>query len=384
MPLAIGAVIRNGENAVALGKIGAPGTRRAVLAELSNFVSKPGPAKKSASFKVQATKKPKPDSQDPAPPAAASPVRHKETQEVAAVVCADVSMNEAFSCTRFAVEDIDEGDSGMPQLCSEYVTDIYEYLKDLEAEYIIWPRYMLGYEINEHMRALLVNWLIQVHARFQLLQETLYLTVAILDRFLQVQPVSKRKLQLAGVAAMLIASKYEEMCAPEVADFVYITDNAFSRAQVCEMEILMLKDLNFDLGHPLPLHFLRRASKAGKADAVKYTLAKYLMELTLTDYHMLHYRPSEIAAAALCLSQLVIDGQQWSVTQQHYTGYDEVHLKPIMQHMAKNVVRVNEGLTKHAAVKNKYASSKLLRISLLSQLQSSDMKNLAAPLLNGF
>lgn len=76
--------------------------------------------------------------------------------------------------------------------------------------------------------------------------------------------MSKRKLQLAGVAAMLIASKYEEMCAPEVADFVYITDNSFSRAQVCEMEILMLKNLNFGLGRPLPLHFLRRASKAGK------------------------------------------------------------------------------------------------------------------------
>ncbi|XP_048828920.1 G2/mitotic-specific cyclin-B2-like [Brienomyrus brachyistius] len=384
MPLAIGAISRNGENAVALGKIDAPGSRRAALTELSNFARKPGPAKKSASFKVQATKKPKSDSQLPAPPAAALPVCHKATPEVAAVVCADVSTNEAFSSTRFAVEDIDEGDSGMPQLCSDYVKDIYKYLKDLEAQHIIWPQYMRGYEINEHMRALLVNWLIQVHARFQLLQETLYLTVAILDRFLQVQPVPKGKLQLAGVAAMLIASKYEEMYAPEIADFVYLADDSFSRAQVCEMEILMLENLNFELGYPLPLHFLRRVSKAGKADAVKYTLAKYLMELTLTDYDMLHYRPSEIAAAALCLSQLVIDGQQWSVTQQHYTGYDEVHLRPIMQHMAKNVVRVNEGLTKHAAVKKKYASSKLLRISLLSQLQSLDMKNLAAPLLNEF
>merc|ERR1712096_18656 len=60
---------------------------------------------------------------------------------------------------------------------------------------------------------------------FHLLQETLYTTVAILDRFLQVEvgAISRNKLQLVGVAAMLVAAKYEEIYAPEVKDFVYIT-----------------------------------------------------------------------------------------------------------------------------------------------------------------
>lgn len=120
---------------------------------------------------------------------------------------------------------------------------------------------MQDYEISARMRAILVDWLVQVHSRFQLLQETLYLTVAVLDRFLQVQPVSPRKLQLVGVTAMLVACKYEEMYAPEVGDFAYITDNAFSTAQILEMEQLVLRTLNFALGRPLPLHFLRRASK---------------------------------------------------------------------------------------------------------------------------
>lgn len=78
---------------------------------------------------------------------------------------------------------------------------------------------------------------------------------------LQVQPVSRRKLQLVGVTAMLVACKYEEMYAPEVGDFAYITDNAFTKAQILEMEQVVLKTLNFELGRPLPLHFLRRASK---------------------------------------------------------------------------------------------------------------------------
>uniref|UniRef100_A0A3B1K614 Cyclin B2 n=1 Tax=Astyanax mexicanus TaxID=7994 RepID=A0A3B1K614_ASTMX len=342
------AVYRNAENPAPMGgKAGVPnaGGRRAVLSELSNFADKP----------VKTTKGLKSAAQ----PAAVQPKRAPVVPEVCprpvpAVppIQADVSMREeddlcqAFSDALCPIEDIDKGDAEIPQLCSEYVKDIYVYLRSLEAQQSIRPRYMDGYEINERMRALLVDWLIQVHSRFQLLQETLYMTVAILDRFLQVQPVSRKKLQLAGVTAMLLASKYEEMFVPEVGDFAYITDNAFTKPQIREMEMIILRELNFELGRPLPLHFLRRASKAGNADAEKHTLAKYFLELTLLDYDMVHYHPSEIGAAGLCLSQLVIDGQKWSPTQEHYTTYSEAHLKPIMQHMAKNVVKVNEGLTK--------------------------------------
>lgn len=289
---------------------------------------------------------------------------------------------QAFSEALLAVEDVDEQDADLPQLCSQYVKDIYNYLHDLEVQQAVRANYMQGYEITERMRALLIDWLVQVHSRFQLLQETLYLTVAILDRFLQVQPVSRRKLQLVGVTAMLVACKYEEMYAPEVGDFAYITDNAFTKSQILEMEQVVLKSLSFQLGRPLPLHFLRRASKVASSDVERHTLAKYLMELTLLDYHMVHYRPSEIAAASLCLSQLLLEGLPWSPTQQHYSTYDEAHLKPIMQHIAKNVVMLNDGKTKFLAVKNKYSSSKLMKISLIPQLKSAVVRNLAAAVLN--
>ncbi|XP_075934664.1 G2/mitotic-specific cyclin-B2 [Anarhichas minor] len=289
---------------------------------------------------------------------------------------------QAFSEALLTVQDVDEQDSELPQLCSEYVKDIYNYLHVLEVEQAVRANYMQGYEISGRMRALLVDWLVQVHSRFQLLQETLYLTVAVLDRFLQVQPVSRRKLQLVGVTAMLVACKYEEMYAPEVGDFAYITDNAFSKAQILEMEQLVLRTLNFELGRPLPLHFLRRASKVASSDVERHTLAKYLMELTLLDYNMVHYRPSEIAAASLGLSQLLLEGLPWSSTQQHYSTYEAAHLKPIMQHIAQNVVMVTEGKTKFQAVKNKYSSSKLMKISLIPQLKSSIVKTMAAAVIN--
>ncbi|XP_071770115.2 G2/mitotic-specific cyclin-B2-like [Centroberyx gerrardi] len=387
----IQAALRGAENPVQMGKATAAGQRRAALGELTNFPGMAVNTKRTGPVKASA----KPSAKPSVKQAVVQPMRRQVQVEApedplppVAEEAADVSMKEeeelcqAFSETLLTVEDIDEQDGDMPQLCSEYVKDIYGYLRLLEVQQAVRPKYMQGYEITERMRALLVDWLIQVHSRFQLLQETLYLTIAILDRFLQVQPVSRRKLQLVGVTAMLVASKYEEMYSPEVADFAYITDNAFTKPQILEMEQVMLRSLNFDLGRPLPLHFLRRASKVASSDVERHTLAKYLMELTLLDYNMVHYRPSEIAAASLCLSQLLLDELPWSPTQQHYSTYDEAHLKPIMQHIAKNVVTVNEGKTKFQAVKNKYSSSKLMKISLLPQLKSSVIKNMAASLLD--
>ncbi|XP_021460612.1 cyclin B2 isoform X1 [Oncorhynchus mykiss] len=378
--LEVRAALRNADNPALMGKANVAGARRAVLGELSNF---PNASKAVPSKTVAAKASTKQSMNQKDQPAA---VRTKRSPVPQPEESANVSMKEeelcqAFSVALLAVEDIDEGDSDMPQLCSEYIKDIYGYLQCLETQQSVRPKYMNGYEINGRMRALLIDWLIQVHSRFQLLQETLYLTVAILDRFLQVQTIGRKNLQLVGVTAMLLASKYEEMYSPEIGDFVYITDNAFTKAHIREMEQLILQSLNFELGRPLPLHFLRRASKAGNADVEKHTLAKYLMELTLLDYDMVHYHPSEIAAAALCLSQLLLDELNWTPTQEHYSTYNENHLKPIMQHIAKNVVSVNEGRTKLQAVKNKYASSRLMRISLIPQLKSAVVNDMAAALL---
>ena len=82
------------------------------------------------------------------------------------------------------------------------------------------------------MRTVLVDWLIEVHLKFKLLPETLYLTVNLIDRDLALESVSRKRLQLVGVTAMLIASKYEEIYPPEIKDFVFVTDQAYNRDDV--------------------------------------------------------------------------------------------------------------------------------------------------------
>ncbi|XP_030423701.1 G2/mitotic-specific cyclin-B1 [Gopherus evgoodei] len=299
--------------------------------------------------------------------------------ETSGCVPGEEMLCQAFSDVLLEVKDVDVDDGADPNLCSEYVKDIYGYLRDLEKQQNVRPKYLAGQEVTGNMRAILIDWLVQVQMKFRLLSETMYMTAAIIDRFLQDNSVPKKMLQLVGVTAMFIASKYEEMYPPEIGDFAFVTDHTYTKSQIKQMERKILQALDFTLGRPLPLHFLRRASKIGEVDLEQHTLAKYLMELSLVDYEMVHYPPSQIAAAAFCLALKVLDGGEWTPTLQHYMSYTESALHPVMQHMAKNVILVNRGLTKHMTVKNKYASSKNVKISTLPQLNSTVIQDLAKP-----
>jgi len=309
------------------------------------------------------------------------------TKEETSTTAAVVTKPDAYSVNslRTFIEDIDAADGDNPQLCAEYVKDIYEYLRHLEQEYAVKADYLaaapgskLKPEINGKMRAILIDWLIQVHQRFSLLQETLYLTVAILDRYLSQRftEVKRKKLQLVGVSCMWIASKYEEMYAPEINDFVYITDNAYTSLEIRTMELDILRALDFNLGKPLPLHFLRRNSKAAGVDAKQHNFAKFFMEMTLQEYSFVQVSPSELAAAALCLSCRVINEEaednaeklKWEDKMVHYSGYEESDLEPLMSSIASFVVKSET--SKLNFVKQKYQSSKFMRIS-------------ASPLLKG-
>ena len=108
------------------------------------------------------------------------------------------------------------------------------------------------------MRATLIDWLVEVHKKFNMLPETLYLTINLTDRFLSQVQIRREKLQLIGVTAMVIASKYEEIYPPVVDDFVYFTDNAYTRDDILRMEERILKTLNFGIQTVSPYRFLER------------------------------------------------------------------------------------------------------------------------------
>ncbi|GAB1311220.1 G2/mitotic-specific cyclin [Madurella fahalii] len=263
-----------------------------------------------------------------------------------------------------SVEELDREDLDDPLMVAEYANEIFEYLRDLECNSVPNPQYMSHQDDLEwKTRGILIDWLVEVHTRFHLLPETLFLAVNIVDRFLSEKVVQLDRLQLVGITAMFIASKYEEVLSPHIANFRHIADDGFSEAEILSAERFILATLNYDLSYPNPMNFLRRISKADNYDIQSRTVGKYLMEISLLDHRLMAYRPSHIAAAAMYLSRMILDRGEWDETLEYYAGYSEEEIKPVfllmVDYLARPVI--------HEAFFKKYASKKFLKASILAR-----------------
>lgn len=256
------------------------------------------------------------------------------------------------------VLDIDGCDKRDPLAVVEYIDDLYNFYKKAERSGCVPPNYMAQqFDINDRMRGILIDWLIEVHYKFELMEETLYLTVNLIDRFLAVHPVVRKKLQLVGVTAMLLACKYEEVSVPVVEDLILISDKAYSRKEVLDMEKNMVNALQFNLSVPTPYVFMRRFLKASQCDRKLELLAFFIIELCLVEYNMLKFPPSLLAAAAIYTAQCTLSGtKQWSKTNEWYTGYSEQQLTECSRLMV-NFHRI-AGTGKLTGVHRKYCTSK--------------------------
>lgn len=208
--------------------------------------------------------------------------------------------------------DLDEEDADDPLMVAEYVVEIFDYLRDLETMTMPNPHYMDHQEhLRWDLRGVLIDWLIEVHTRFRLVPETIFLAVNIVDRFLSTKIVELDRLQLVGITAMFIASKYEEVLSPHIHNFKHVADNGFSEEEILKAERYVLAALNYDLSYPNPINFLRRISKADNYDIHCRTVAKYLLEISLLDHRFMEYPPSQLAAGSMYLARLILGRGPW-------------------------------------------------------------------------
>jgi len=226
-----------------------------------------------------------------------------------------------------------------PQQVVEYVSDIYRHLQREEVECLPDPGYMdRQVQVNAPMRAILVDWLVDVHKKYKLRPETLFIAISLVDRFLERRATARRHLQLVGVTALLLASKFEEMYPPQVKDFVYVTDKAYSEDEVMNMEVSMLTVLDFRICRPTAIHFLYRFQLVNGCTEAHRDLVQYLLELTLVDYRMVKYKPSHLAAAAILLSNKLLRRQPcWTPAAVKHTRMTEQMLKECAKEMCKLV-----------------------------------------------
>jgi len=258
--------------------------------------------------------------------------------------------------------DIDAHDHKDQMANTEYVNDVFSNLLKDECKYSAMANYTEKQaDINERMRSILVDWLVDVHLKFKLRSETLFLTVHIIDRYLSKEQTTRNKLQLVGVTAMLIASKYEEIYAPEVRDFVYISDKAYDRAQILKMEGTILNALDWQLGGATPWHFLLRFGKAGELDEKMKLTATYLMERYMQEMKSVQHLPSKIAAAAVGIARRVNGKSAWSAELTNHSRYSEEQLQPIQHELLEFARHAPNSSLK--AVYRKYSHSKMQEVA---------------------
>lgn len=255
------------------------------------------------------------------------------------------------------VDDIDIRLANDPLFVTDYVEDMYAHFRQKEGLTVVLPVYMneLQTHINEKMRAILVDWLVEVHMKFKLSPETLFLTVNLIDRYLERCEVLRSQLQLLGVTCLMIAAKYEEIWPPSVQELVYICDNAYTRTQIIKMETQVLVALKYQITQPSAHIFLVRYLNAGHADKEMSQLAYYLLDGTLLSYSMLEYTPSQLAAAAVFLARHATQRYPWSPTLLKYTGYLEADVKPVARALLEEKMSASPDLQ---AVDKKYSGAR--------------------------
>ncbi|KAK4761807.1 hypothetical protein SAY87_029691 [Trapa incisa] len=226
-------------------------------------------------------------------------------------------------------------------------------------------------DITPNMRGILIDWLVEVSEEYKLASDTLYLTVNLIDRFLSQKSVEKLKLQLLGVTCMLIASKYEEICAPRVEEFCLITDNTYTKQEVLKMESLVLNLLHFQLSVPTIKPFLRRFIQAAhlsyRESSIELEfLANFLAELTLIEYSFLKFLPSLVAASSIFLARWTLNPSDhpWNPTLEHYTCHKASELKTAV--LAMEDLQRNTSVCPLNSIREKYRQPKFKCVANLT------------------
>ncbi|CAL5384851.1 unnamed protein product [Camellia sinensis] len=254
-----------------------------------------------------------------------------------------------------------------PQLCATIACEIYKNLQASERKKM--PRTDLVEriqgDINASMRAILIDWLVEVAEEYSLVPETLFLTVNYIDRYLSGNVIPRQRIQLLGVACMMIAA---------VEEFCYVADNTYFKKEVLQMESSVLNYLKFEMSAPTAGCFLTRFVRAAqgineflslllKVPSMQLGyLANYLTELSLLEYGMLCYAPSLIAASAIFLAKFILNPSKrpWTLTLRHYTLYKPSDLRDCVKAIHRLVCNIHSSSL--PAIREKYSQHKFTNL----------------------
>ncbi|KAG5200620.1 hypothetical protein JEQ12_005154 [Ovis aries] len=182
--------------------------------------------------------------------------------------------------------------------------------------------------LQPKMRAILLDWLMEVCEVYKLHRETFYLAQDFFDRYMATQQnVVKTLLQLIGISSLFIAAKLEEIYPPKLHQFAYVTDGACSGDEILTMELIIMKALKWHLSPLTIVSWLNVYMQVAYLnDFYEVLLPQYpqqifiqiaeLLDLCVLDVGCLEFSYGVLAASALyhfSSSELMqkVSGYQW-------------------------------------------------------------------------
>eukprot|EP00743_Colponemidia_sp_Colp-15_P004348 GILK01004690.1.p1 GENE.GILK01004690.1~~GILK01004690.1.p1 ORF type:complete len:482 (-),score=72.43 GILK01004690.1:293-1681(-) len=261
---------------------------------------------------------------------------------------------------------------------SIYSAEIHMHCQNIESRACVPEDFLSRHpSLNAHLRARLVDWLVEVHLQYRMEHQTLFLCVSVMDRFLQrVQSaVEANQIQLVGVTSLLIASKFEDTKPPTLADGSYMTQYKFTKEDVGLLELDILKTLQFSVSCPTSLEFVKYYTEllhsclSKPVDELAKRLAVYLCELALLDLDMLSFKPSAIAAAALQLALTCVNpNAQWQSICEQLSGHSSVVLVPCVESLRQLWSSFSSKYPRLVHLQNKYSTVEQLEVAKVSPL----------------
>jgi hypothetical protein len=188
-------------------------------------------------------------------------------------------------------------------------------------------------EIQWFMRPYLIDFLIEAHAAFSLLPETLFLTVNLLDRYCSKRVVYKQHYQLVGCAALLIAAKYGDKKdrVPQINELNNMCCGLYDAGMFTQMEMHVLNTLDWNIGHPT-VDFFTQLIVAEERDSREVEhMAAYICEIALYHRDFVSTKPSIMARSSLALARAILNKPEINDGEWDHT--ENVTLLTLSQHL---------------------------------------------------
>ena len=247
----------------------------------------------------------------------------------------------------------------------DYFDEVYQNL--LVDEHKFYQRVNCNYmpfqkDINHKMRAILVDWLIDVHFQLNMKKETLFQCVFLIDAYLSKIIIERKNLQLLGIAALLIACKENEITYPPLKTFLALSEYSYTLKELIDMEIKIIKKLDFDILVPTSVEFFGINSGNFEFTEKQRFFGEYILDASLIDCNLLKYKPSTIAVACgyIVIKFFNLNG----INQIIHKTYPDIKVKDVKD-CARDLCILIKNLPKNSAPKNKYLSNKYKNVAQL-------------------